>query len=90
MQQRQPTGLSCVNGYGIVAFMPMGREKPRDYNSNDMHKIHRTFFSHIDSCTISCNRMPLPQAVYPYRYPTATQAIHSSCQRWSIGPCVRN
>ena len=43
MQQRQPKGLSCVNGYGIVAFMPMGREKPRDYNSNDMHKMSRSF-----------------------------------------------
>ena len=39
MQQRQPKGLSCVNGYGFVVFMPMGREKPRDYNSNDMHKM---------------------------------------------------
>ena len=32
-----------MNGYGIVAFMPMGREKPRDYNSNDMHKMSRSF-----------------------------------------------
>ena len=43
MQQHQPKGLSCVSGYGIVAFMPMGREKPRDYNSNDMHKMSRSF-----------------------------------------------
>ena len=34
VQRRQPKGLSCVNGYGIVAFMPMGREK---------HKMSRSF-----------------------------------------------
>ena len=32
-----------MSGYGIVAFMPMGREKPRDYNNNDMHKASRSF-----------------------------------------------
>ena len=52
MQQRQPKGLSCVNGYGIVAFMPRGREKPRDYSSNDMHKMSRSFVSPTPSLKI--------------------------------------
>ena len=41
-----------MNGYGIVAFMPMGREKPRDYNSNDMHKMSRSFVSPTPSLKI--------------------------------------
>ena len=31
-----------------------------------------------------------PRPSTPTDAPPATQAIHSSCQCWSIGPCIRN
>ena len=67
----------------MANIVTISRQRRRQQDTSNL-------FSHINSCTISCNRMPLPQAVSPYRYPTDTQAVHSSCQRWSIGPCVRN